>query len=167
MLYRLLGGRNEYDDKDQPLLEDDTAQSRYESGSMEREIRSFRTAADIVGEMVAAEEGLNSNRSSHPSEPLPVRSITITQVPASVPIPITHSSRMSFDLSSQVGEGEELPAYQYENAGHGTAEAYEDASEMSSVIADGGFGGMGNRYTPSVSSAASGLNDVLGPDTKN
>lgn len=141
---------------------------------MEQEITNFRNAADVVGEMVAAEADhqASSNTAPLPSEPLPVHpvmvSVPITQVSTTLPIPITQGSRRSFDLSSQIGDGEELPAYQYDNAVYAGGEDDED-SEISSMIADGGFGGIGHRYTPSVSSAGTGtgLDDVLGPDTKN
>lgn len=108
------------------------------STTMTEDIAEFRNAAAIVGDLVAAEEGRSQNR----SEPI---SITPSE---------TSRSMRDYEIGSQVGDGEELPAYED-----------NDGSEASSFIADG------FRYTPgsteyTPSNSPSGLSDILGPDTK-
>jgi len=113
---------------------------------MEGEITQLRNAAGVVSDLIAAEEGR-----SHPqqSSPLPI------SYPSSTPFRRVNSLP---GYGSEVGEGEELPAYED-----------NDGSEMSSVVADG------FRYTPGSSDYTPGsentsetgsMNDILGPDTK-
>ncbi|KUJ17026.1 uncharacterized protein LY89DRAFT_70153 [Mollisia scopiformis] len=134
LLARLSGEETDSDDEDyeekrERLLAD--AEDGM-STTMTEDIREMRTTADVAGEMVIAD-----------SQP--------AIVPETQPL-------MADDLTSQIGEGEELPAYED-----------NDGSEMSSVIADGFRytpGGMGREeYTPSQSDAGS-VSDILGPDTK-
>jgi hypothetical protein len=117
-----------------------------EEGTMEGEITQLRNAAGVVSDLIAAEEGR-----SHPqqSSPLPI------SYPSSTPFRRVNSLP---GYGSEVGEGEELPAYED-----------NDGSEMSSVVADG------FRYTPGSSDYTPGsentsetgsMNDILGPDTK-
>jgi hypothetical protein len=133
----------DYEEKREQLLsesEDDL------STTMTEEIVQFRNAASVVDDMVSAEEG---------------RARTVAYVhghqPEPIPIPAREESALmrGYDIGSQVGDGEELPAYED-----------HDGSEMSSVIADG------FRYTPGSSeyspqqSASGSVSDILGPDTK-
>jgi hypothetical protein len=102
------------------------------SGTMEDEITQFRNAAGVVEEMVAAEE-------ARPQFPPRVDSRSMT----------------AHEIGSQVGDGEELPAYED-----------SDRSEMSS-IADGlQYTPGSTEYNPSQSREGS-VSDILGPDTKN
>jgi hypothetical protein len=109
------------------------------STTMTEDITQLRNAAEVVGDMVSAEEG----RSEAVSEPIPI--------PASETRPLMQD----FEIGSQVGDDEELPAYED-----------NDGSASSSVVADG------FRYTPGSSefspshSPAGSVSDILGPDTK-
>jgi hypothetical protein len=106
------------------------------STTMTEDITQLRNAADVIGDIVAAEEVR--------SEPIPI------------PVSEDRPLMQDFEIGSQVGDGEELPAYED-----------NDGSEMSSMIADG------FRYTPGSSdyspshSPAGSVSDILGPDTKN
>lgn len=134
----------DYEEKREQLL------SESEDGmstTMTEEIAQFKYAASVVDDMVSAEEG---------------RARTVAYVhghrPEPIPIPAREETALMrvYDMGSQVGDGEELPAYED-----------HDGSEMSSVIADG------FRYTPGSSeyspqqSASGSVSDILGPDTKN
>jgi hypothetical protein len=105
------------------------------STTMTEDITQLRNAAEVVGDMVSAEESR--------SQP--------TSTPATEIRPLIQD----FEIGSQVGDGEELPAYED-----------TDGSGVSSVVADG------FRYTPGTSeyspsnSPAGSVSDILGPDTK-
>jgi hypothetical protein len=124
---------DDFEEKRQSLLSD--AEDGM-STTMTEDITQLRNAADVVGDIVAAEEVR--------SEPMPIL------VSEDRPL------MQDFEIGSQVGDGEELPAYED-----------NDGSEMSSMIADG------FRYTPGSSdyspshSPAGSVGDILGPDTKN
>ncbi|TVY40052.1 hypothetical protein LOCC1_G005215, partial [Lachnellula occidentalis] len=106
---------DDYEEKREELLADEEDRM---STTMTEEITEIRNAASIVEDIVAAEEG----RAEGPV--------------AAMPIPISEASSLvqDFDIGSQVGDGEELPAYED-----------NDGSEDSSFIADG------FRYTPGSS----------------
>ena len=99
------------------------------SDTMSEEIVQFRNAASVVGDIVAVE--------------------------SQFPPRVDSRLMMAHEIGSQVGEGEELPAYED-----------EEGSEISSV-ADG------LRYTPGsteydpAQSREGSLSDILGPDVKN
>ena len=124
---------DDFEEKRQALLSD--AEDGM-STTMTEDITQLRNAADVIGDIVAAEEVR--------SEPMPIL------VSEDRPL------MQDFEIGSQVGDGEELPAYED-----------NDGSEMSSMIADG------FRYTPGSSdyspshSPAGSVSDILGPDTKN
>jgi hypothetical protein len=109
------------------------------STTMTEEITEFRNAAEVVAEIAAADEHTSTI-------PVPV----VTE-PMSIPASESRPLLRDFDMSSQVGDGEELPAYED-----------NDGSENSSVIADG------FRYTPGSSeySPSGSVSDILGSDTK-
>jgi hypothetical protein len=109
------------------------------STTMTEEITEFRNAAEVVDDIVAA-----SSRQSR-AEAIPIAS------PVSEDRPLIDD----YDIGSQVGDGEELPAYED-----------NDGSEMSSVVTDGFRYTPGSTdYSPSQSPAGS-VCDILGPDTK-
>lgn len=127
---------DDYEEKREELLADGEDAM---STTMTEEITEFRNAASVVEDIVAAEEG----RAEVAVAPMPI------------PVSETNSLVQDFDIGSQVGDGEELPAYED-----------NDGSEDSSFIADG------FRYTPGSSeyspahSASGSVSDILGPDTK-
>ena len=111
------------------------------STTMTEEITEFRNAAEVIDDMVLAE----SSRVQSRVQPIPIPS------PASEERPLMRD----YDIGSQIGDGEELPAYED-----------NDGSEMSSVVADGFRYTPGStEYSPSHSPAGS-VSDILGPDTK-
>lgn len=141
LLARLSGNDSDSEDDDeekrQALLSD--AEDGM-STTMTEDITQLRNAAELVGDMVTAE----GSRSQAVAEP--------------ISIPATTEARpliQGFETLSQVGDGEELPAYED-----------NDGSEASSFVADG------FRYTPGSSdyspshSPAGSVSDILGPDTK-
>lgn len=136
---------DEYEEKRHALLEDESGDEDALSTTMSEEITQLKNAASVVDDMVSAEEG-RSRSSARPQ--------TKPQI-LSLPIPIPTTRTRDYDLGSQIGDGEELPAYED-----------NDGSEMSSVIADG------FRYTPGsteyspADSETGGVNDVLGVDRK-
>ncbi|KAG0649080.1 hypothetical protein D0Z07_4374 [Hyphodiscus hymeniophilus] len=130
----------DYEEKRQVLL------ARAEDGmstSLTEEISELRNAAEVVDDMVA-----ESRRRSH--------QISILTPPAAaVSEGRTGPSERDYEIGSQVGDGEELPAY-----------GDSDGSEMSSVVANGFRYTPGSReYSPAHSSAGS-VSDILGPDVK-
>jgi len=135
------GSDDEFDDyevKHEALLADNEDRL---STTMTEEISQFRNVASVVEDIVAAEEGRS-------------------QVPlASMRIPVSETSSLmrDYDIGSQVGDGEELPAYED-----------NDGSEDSSFVADGFRYTPGNsEYSPSPShSPAGSVSDILGPDAK-
>ena len=133
------------EEKRRALLEDESGDEGALSTTMSEEITQLQNAASVVDDIVSAEEG-RSRSSACPQ----TQSHTL-----SLPIPIPTSQSRDYDLASQIGDGEELPAYED-----------NDGSEMSSVIADG------FRYTPGsteyspANSETSDVNDVLGVDRK-
>lgn len=117
------------------------------STTMTDEITQFGNAVSVVDDMVSAEEGR-------------VRTVAYVHGRQPEPTPVSAGEEgalsCGYDIGSQVGDGEELPAYED-----------NDGSEMSSMVADG------FRYTPGSSeytpqqSASGSVSDILGPDTKN
>lgn len=109
------------------------------SSTMTEEITELRNAASVVSEIIT-----ESSR-QFLLQPFPTYARTSEEPPMT----------RAYDIGSQVGDGEELPAYE-EN----------DGSELSSTVADG------FRYTPGSSayspmgSQVGSASDVLGPDTK-
>ena len=104
------------------------------SNAMSNEILQFRNAAGVVGEIVAA--GVPA------PQQLPPRVESLSRMPA-------------HDIGSEVGYGEQLPAYE------------DDADSEVSSIADGlRYTPGSTQYTPSQSEEGS-LSDILGADTKN
>lgn len=120
------------------------------------EIAELRVAADVVGDMVAAEEGRATTVAAPPPPPVPEPIVALITVPAPAPMTQVQSPPLlPHQLLEHVGHGEELPAYED-----------HDGSEMSSMIADGfGYTPGGNGYTPSHSTHGS-VSDILGPDMK-
>ncbi|RDW92075.1 hypothetical protein BP5796_01469 [Coleophoma crateriformis] len=110
------------------------------STTMSDEITQLRTAASVVGEIVAAS----------PDSPRPTPSITVSVHDFACSTPSEQAPLFSDDLYS-----EELPAYED-----------NDGSEASSIIADGfRYTPGSSEYSPSHSSSGS-VSDILGPDTK-
>ena len=142
---RMSGGASDdesddYEDKRQALLA--SAAEDGMSTTMTEEITEFRNAAEVVDDMVTA------TRPQAQVQPISIPSST-SSAPEDRPL------LRDFDMGSQVGEGEELPAYED-----------NDGSEMSSVVADGFRYTPGStEYSPSHSPAGS-VSDILGPDTK-
>lgn len=135
----------DYEEKRQALLAD--AEDGM-STTMTEELTQFRNAANVVDEMITAQ---------HPiPQPQPQQS-QAAAAPMTLALPVTESSALmhNYEISSQIGDGEELPAYED-----------SDGSEEGSVVADG------FRYTPGSSnycpshSASGSVSDILGPDTK-
>lgn len=120
-----------------------------DSTTMEEEIASFRNAADVVGDMVAAEEGRSQQRvyqQRHPGH-------EVRQIPAELPSPTS-----AFPEYHAI-QDEVLPAYEDSN---------DNSSAMgTSVVTDGFRYTPGSSvYTPSSDGDSSvGADDVLG-DTK-
>ena len=134
-------------DEKGPVLrpyQDEAGGGEPDHSTVASEISSLRTAAEMVGEMVAAEEGRSP----------PVRPYR----------PATPSSLGG-------GDGDEaLPAYEYAPSSARTQYTPSTGSDSQSVVADGyGYApGSGlNQYTPSSTGSAGslGADDVLG-DTK-
>lgn len=132
---------DDYEDKRQALLASEAEDGM--STTMTEEITEFRNAAEVVDDMVTAQSSRVQLQSQ--VQPIPIPS------PASEDRPLMRD----YDIGSQVGDGEELPAYED-----------NDGSEMSSVVADGFRYTPGStEYSPSHSPAGS-VSDILGPDTK-
>lgn len=149
-----------------------------------RDISQFRVAADVVGEMAAAEEGrmmmtppAHSRHSSSHSEfghmQVPHNMVQLPQymhtnaipVPMmnTVPMPISAEAAAMFPDLHQDDDDDELPAYQEANRRHN---GDDDVSELAaSLAADGYRPGCSGSYTPSESGSL-GASDILG-DTKN
>lgn len=151
-----------------------------------RDISTFRTAADVVGEMVAVEEGRmmmphphlqpqsHSRQSSHGSMMMQHHHYQQQQqqVYAPVPMPMHMSNTVPIPISAEAAAmfpdlhhddivDEALPAYQ-----EASSSDDDDASEVaSSLMADGYRPGCSGSYTPSES-GSQGASDILG-DTKN
>lgn len=146
IITRLLARMRGNDSDDEDMEEKEAMLRGAEDGmstTMTEEIIQTRNVAEIVGEMVDAE--VEETR-------IPAQ---MDLTPATSPMPIRTSSVMPIDMSSQIGYGEDLPAYED-----------NDGSEMSSVIADGFRYTPDSNYTPSHSPSGS-VSDILGPDTKN
>lgn len=136
---------DDYEDKHQALLA--SAAEDGMSTTMTEEITEFRNAAEVVDDMVIA------RATAHAQPQCQVQPISIpsSASSASEDRPLMRD----FDMGSQVGDGEELPAYED-----------NDDSEMSSVVADGFRYTPGStEYSPSHSPAGS-VSDILGPDMK-
>lgn len=156
-----------------------------------RDISQFRNVAEVVGDMVAAEEGRMMAPSSHsrhssaefgqvqmPMPPMHSRQSSMVQVPQMqqpymptnttpmpimnvVPIPISAEAAAMFPDLHHDDMMDELPAYQEADRSDD-----DDASELaSSLAADGYRPGCSGSYTPSDSGSL-GASDILG-DTKN
>ena len=147
-IFRKRWGRDVPDEKG-PVLQpyhDEAGGDDLDHSTVAKEISSFRAAAEMVGEMVAAEEGRSP--------------------PARPPRPATPSSLGGGDDD----EDEALPAYEYASSSAPTQYTPSTGSDSLSVVADGyGFtpGSGLNQYTPSNTGSAGslGADDVLG-DTK-
>jgi hypothetical protein len=103
---------------------------------MSEEITQIRNAASVVEEIVVAEAG-------HPLQPL------------SFPPRIDSRSMTAHEIGSEVGDGEQLPAYED-----------NDGSEESSVADGFQYTPGSTEYDPLISREGS-VSDILGPDTKN
>lgn len=151
-----------------------------------RDISTFRTAADVVGDMVSVEDGRmmahanshsrqNSRDSmmamhqQHQQAYAPVAMPQSMPMPMpmpmqmnTVPMPISAEAAAMFpDLHHDDIVDEALPAYQ-----EAPRSDDDDASELaSSLMADGYRPGCSGSYTPSES-GSQGASDILG-DTKN
>lgn len=143
-----------------------------------RDSSNFRTAADVVGEMVAVEEGRMMVAGSHSRESsqasmampqqyhqqqmfAPVMPQPLPMQVNSVPMPISAEAAAMFPDLHHDDMAEELPAYQESDRSDD-----DDASELaSSLMADGYRPGCSGSYTPSES-GSQGASDILG-DTKN
>lgn len=138
-----------------------------------RDITQFRTAADVVGEMVAVEQGrMMSQVESHSRH---ASSASMQQVfhhhvqqpimPVqmnSVHIPLSPEAAAMFpDLHQSYAVDEALPAYQEADR----SVDGDDASELASSLMADGYRPGGYSYTPS-DSGSQGASDILG-DTKN
>jgi hypothetical protein len=125
---------DDYEEKRRALLSD--AEDGV-STTMTEDITQLRNAAEVVGEIVFAEEG---------------RSLTVVE-PAPIPATEVRPLMQEFEILSQVCDGEELPAYED-----------NDSSESSSFVADG-FRYMpgSSEYSPSHSPAGS-VSDIIGMD---
>jgi hypothetical protein len=133
---------DDYEEKRARLLSD-AEDGR--STTMTEEIAELRNAVGVVEEIVQAQE-------HHQPQPQP--QAQPIDIPASEDSPLMRD----YDVGSQVGEGEELPAYEEED---------NEGSETSSLIADGFRYTPGStEYSPSHSPSGS-VSDILGPDMKN
>lgn len=112
------------------------------STAMTEEISELRNAAEVVDDMVTE----SSRHSQSQAQLTPPSTGSVSE---------DRPLMGDYDIGSQVGDGEELPAYE---DNHG--------SEMSSVVADGFRYTPGStEYSPSHSPAGS-VSDILGPDAK-
>ncbi len=149
LLARISGNGDESSDSGSDDYEEKRSFLRREAQEVvQGEIAELRVAADVVGDMVAAEEG----RATTIIAPAPEPVAAITRAPATE---VESRPLLQQQLLEHVGHGEELPAYED-----------HDGSDLGSVVADGfGYTPGGNGYTPSHSSSG-GVSDILGPDTK-
>jgi hypothetical protein len=109
------------------------------STTMTEDITQLRNAAEVVGDIVVAEQE---------------RVLNVVE-PISIPANETRPLMRDFETLSQLGDEEDLPAYED-----------NDGSDASSFIADGFRYTPGStEYSPSHSPAGS-VSDILGPDTK-
>jgi hypothetical protein len=121
--------------------------------SMEEDLASFREAASVVSDMVAAEEGRLASVQARRQTETTVAQLNLngTGTPRVAPPPLSPGAAFPYDVPMD----EVLPAYE-------EAEAMSVPSE--SVVSDGFRSSPGSAaYTPSETSSAS---DVLG-ETKN
>lgn len=136
---------DDYEEKRRALL------SNAEDGmstTMTEDIVQLRNAAEVVGDMVVAEVDRSLAVVETP------RPLTVVE-PMPIPATETRPLMQDFETLSQVGDGEDLPAYED-----------NDGSEASSFVADGFRYTPGStEYSPSHSPAGS-TSDILGPDTK-
>ena len=150
-----------------------------------RDISQFRTAADVVSEMVAVEDERMMAHSRQPSQVMPATVAASmmqqmqTYVPAhaipinAIPVPMS-SAPMTADPATMAAMAamfpdlhhdepvDELPAYQ-----EADRSSESDASEFASSMVSDGYrpGCSGASYTPGES-GSQGAGDILG-DTKN
>lgn len=118
------------------------------STTMTEEIGQLRNAADVVAEIVEAEE-------SSASSPTPSQSISLRSTQPGSSASEDRPLLREFEMSMLNVGGEELPAYED-----------NDGSEDSSVVADGfRYTPGSSNYSPSHSPTGS-VSDILGPDTK-
>lgn len=131
---------------------------------MEQDLAQFRAAVDVVGDMVAAEEG-RIRRAGREREmmvqrtsatPSPFVFMPIHALPPRPTPPAAPSARdAEVEFPDYISIDESLPAYDDDR---------DDSSDSvdSSVVADGFRPGAAT-YTPSSGSeAGTGVNDVLG-----
>ncbi|EMR87094.1 hypothetical protein BcDW1_4258 [Botrytis cinerea BcDW1] len=147
--YRVLGREQDFEEKDSLLNEDSDSDCESESDneseiSVGQDISSFRNAADVVGDMVAAEEGRSSS-----SLPLPIHQRNISEDQIFHFNGYTHGILIQSEMENE--DEEVLPAYED-----------NDGSEEGGSVADG------FRYTPGSSayspshSASGSVSDILG-----
>lgn len=172
------------DEEKEAMLRGSDEESDNEDGDEDlvaRDISQFRTAADVVSEMVAVEDGRMMGHSPQPSQviPAPMASAAApmmhqmqTYTPTNaVPVPMSNAqmtvdpatmAAMFPDLHHDDEMAEELPAYQ-----EADRDSETDADEFASSIVSDGYrpGCAGASYTPSES-GSQGASDILG-DTKN
>lgn len=117
---------------------------------MTEELTQLNNAASVVDAIVAEQIRVLPRAQPLPSaQPLP------RPVPLVIPMQSSTFGNEDFELASQMGYGEDLPAYED-----------NDGSDDSSIISDG------FRYTPGSSnyspahSASGSVSDILGPDSK-
>jgi hypothetical protein len=138
---RLTGNGDNYEDKEQALLDDMDSDTE---STMSDDITTFQNTVDVVSEMVAAEEG---------------RSMSSVQTqPQAQPI-VIETRQMGSVIEDYASDAEEeiLPAYEDND---------NDGSEASSFVADGFRYTPGSSdYSPSHS-ASGNVSDILGNDSK-
>ncbi|TGO21037.1 hypothetical protein BPAE_0246g00030 [Botrytis paeoniae] len=155
---RILGQEEDFEEKDR-LLHDENSDCESENGSEDtpsefsvgQDISSFRNAVDVVGDMVAAEEGRVRVFSSAPahSVSIPVHQRNVSEDQILHFDGYTHGVGIGMD--DEDDDEEVLPAYED-----------NDGSEEARSVADG------FRYTPGSSayspshSASGSVSDVLG-----
>lgn len=145
-----LSGKTSSEDEDyeeKEVLLSDAEDGR--STTMTEELTQLNNAASVVDDIVAEQ-----TRVLPRAQPLPSAEPLTRAVPLAIPMQSTFANE-DFELSSQIGYGEDLPAYED-----------NDGSDDSSIISDG------FRYTPGSSnyspahSASGSVSDILGPDSK-
>lgn len=175
------------DEEKEAMLRGSDEDSDNEDGDEDlvaRDISQFRTAADVVSEMVAVEDGRMMGHSPQPSQVIPAPMVSAaptmthqlqTYAPTNaVPVPMS-SAQMTVDPATMAAMAamfpdlhhddemaEELPAYQ-----EADRDSEADADEFASSLVSDGYrpGCAGASYTPSES-GSQGASDILG-DTKN
>ncbi|KAF5875758.1 uncharacterized protein Bfra_011520 [Botrytis fragariae] len=148
---RILGQEEDFEEKDRLLHDDDDSDCESEDTPSEfsvgQDISSFRNAVDVVGDMVAAEEGrvCSSAPAHYVSIPVHAHQRNVSEDQ------ILHFDGYTHGIEVRMDDEEVLPAYED-----------NDGSEEGGSVADG------FRYTPGSSayspshSASGSVSDVLG-----